>query len=104
MFKRIVSSTLVFGMVALAPPAHAQTTLSCQNREKLVQTLENRYNESLDSIGLQGSELLLEIWSAQDTGSFTVFITKPNGISCVVASGNNWQKFDAVVKEEGVAG
>lgn len=103
MFRSIVSSTLVFGIVAPAFPVHAQTALSCQSREKLVQTLETRYNESLDSVGLQGSELLLEIWSARETGSFTVLITKPNGISCVVASGNNWQKFDAVVKK-GVAG
>ena len=103
MFKRIVSSALVFGVVALALPAHAQSALKCHPREQLVQALESRYNESLDSMGLQGPELLLEIWSAKDTGSFTVLITKPNGISCVVASGNNWQKIDAVVKE-GVAG
>lgn len=103
MFKRIVSSALVIGVVALAPPAHAQSALTCQLREKLVRTLENRYNESLDSMGLQGPQLLLEIWSAEDTGSFTVLLTKPNGISCIVASGNNWQKIDAVVRK-GVAG
>jgi hypothetical protein len=103
LFKRIVSSALVFGVVALAPPAHAQSALTCQQREQLVRTLENRYNESLDSMGLQGPELLLEIWSAKDTGSFTVLLTRPNGISCIVASGNNWQKIDAVV-QKGVAG
>lgn len=98
MFKRIISSALVFGVVALASPAHAQSAMACQARAKLVQTLEDRYKESLDSIGLQSPELLLEIWSAKETGSFTVLITKPNGISCVVASGKNWHKFNAVVK------
>ena len=103
MFKRIVSSALVFGVVALAPPAHAQSGLACNTRDNLVKTLEDRYHETLDSVGLQGPELLIEVWSARDTGSFTVIITKPNGISCVVASGSNWQKFDAVTKE-GVTG
>ncbi len=103
MFKRTLSSALVFGMVALAPPVHAQAVPGCQTREHLVQTLADRYNESLDSIGLQGPELLLEVWSAQDTGSFTVLITKPNGISCVVATGKNWHKFDLQAKQ-GVAG
>ena len=103
MFKRIAVSALVFGAVALAPPAFAQSAPNCQNRDRLVQILENRYHESLDSVGLQSPKLLLEIWSAKDTGSFTVLITKPNGVSCIVATGNNWQKIDAAVKE-GVAG
>ena len=103
MSKRVVSSALVFGVAALAPPAHAQSSLTCHTRDKLVQTLEGRYNETLDSVGLQGPELLLEVWSAKDTGSFTVFITKPNGISCVVASGSNWQNFVTIAKE-GVTG
>ena len=103
MFKRIVTSALVFGAVALPPPAYAQSGLVCQNREHLVQTLENRYKESLESVGMQGSKQLLEIWSAQETGSFTVLITKPNGISCVVASGSNWQKFETVA-DKGIAG
>jgi len=103
MFKRIVTSALVFGTIALASPLNAQASLNCQEREKLVQTLETRYNETLISAGLQGPEQLLEVWSAQDTGSFTILITKPNGISCVVASGKNWISYDFPV-DLGIAG
>jgi len=46
---------------------------------------------------------LLEIWGAEDAGCFTDLITKPNGINCVVASGQNWHEFDIMAKK-GVAG
>lgn len=95
MFKYAVPLVLVLG----AMPVYAQSSLTCQDRAKLVSTLEDKYNERLDSIGLQTPELLLEIWSSDDTGSFTVLITKPNGVSCVVASGKNWQSFKGVVRD-----
>ncbi len=64
----------------------------------MVQILETRYNESLDSAGLQSPQLMLEIWSSDESGSFTVLITKPDGKSCVVASGQNWHSFDQPAK------
>lgn len=94
MFKRTISAALIFGAAALAPPvltpAHAQTTPACFERTTLVETLTTRFSESLTGGGLQTAGQLLEIWSSDKTGSFTVFITHANGTSCVVASGNNW--------------
>ena len=98
MFKYIFASTLIIGAVAQAPPANAQMRMTCLDREMLVQRLETRYNESLNGAGLQGPKIILEIWSSEDSGSFTILVTKPDGQSCIVASGLNWQTFDAPAK------
>ncbi|MEO3417124.1 hypothetical protein AAFO92_20910 [Roseovarius sp. CAU 1744] len=89
MFKRLFSMALVFGAAALAPPAQAQG-IHCMPRDVLVQRLANNHDEELKGGGLQNAQQLLEIWSSDSTGSFTVFITRPNGQSCVVATGQNW--------------
>ena len=98
MFKRLFTAALVFGAAALAPPAYAQDKITCLERDALVQTLETRYHETLQGAGLQGPQLLLEIWSSDDTGSFTVIVTTPSGKSCVVASGQNWHNVRSVPK------
>ena len=94
MFKHIFASVLLLGAVAQAPPVHAQMQMTCLDREMLIQRLETRYNESLNGAGMQGPKIILEIWSSPDSGSFTILLTKPDGRSCIVASGLNWHTFD----------
>ncbi len=103
MFKRTLCAALVFGAAAIAPPVNAQARAPCLERDALIETLKSRYQENQTGGGLQGPGRLLEIWSSAETGTFTVFITHANGISCIVASGQNWHSYDAV-QIEGVAG
>ena len=89
MFKRLFAMALVFGATALAPPVAAQS-LQCLPRAALVETLQSKYGETLEGRGLQSPRLLLEIWRSGKSGSFTVFLTRPDGMSCILATGQNW--------------
>ena len=103
MFKRIISASLIFGAAALAPPAATAQIARCMPRADLVQTLKSNYDEQLVGGGLQNPTQILEIWSSEKTGSFTVFITRADGTSCLISSGQNWS---SIVEKmpEGVAG
>lgn len=93
MFKRLCSTAVIFGAAALAPPLAAQAQaqgVACLPREALVERLEGRYNEHLAGGGLQNPQQLLEVWTSEETGSFTVFVTRPDGVSCIVATGLHW--------------
>lgn len=104
MFKRLCSTAIIFGAAALAPPEPAQAqALTCLPREALIERLAARYNEELAGGGLQSPQQLLEVWASGETGSFTVFVTRPDGMSCIVATGQNWNDGPARVPE-GVAG
>ena len=102
MFKRLFCAAAIFGAAATAPPSYAQTP-KCMPRPVLIDELETQYKENLSGGGLQNAQQLLEIWSSEQTGSFTVFITRPDGISCVMATGKNWNS-TAERSKKGVAG
>ncbi|PWE28856.1 hypothetical protein DDZ14_18260 [Maritimibacter sp. 55A14] len=90
MFKRIFTAAMVFGIAATAPPALAQ--MSCGYRERIVERLSGHFAEELTAAGLQSETQYIEIWSAPESGTFTVLMTRPDGISCVIAAGTNWHQ------------
>ena len=91
MFKRLFSAALVFGAAAIAPPVSAQSP-NCMPRDALVSQLAGQYGEHLSGFGVQNPNQVLEIWSSRKTGTFTVVITRSDGISCVMAVGENWSE------------
>ena len=51
------------------------------------------YSEALTAGGLQSSRTtttMVEVWTSPESGTFTVIITNPQGVSCVVAAGTDW--------------
>ncbi len=89
MFKRHFVLALVFGMAATAPPVMAQA-LNCAGRDMVTERLASGYDEKQTGLGLQSENRLVEIWSSEKTGSWTILVTLPDGTSCVLASGANW--------------
>ena len=104
MFKRTITTALVFGAAAIAPPAIAQSAVYCQDRDTLVTALAQKYEEVLTGLGVQSAQQVLEIWSSEDTGTFTILVTRPDGKSCIVASGQHWQSVDELPQAKGITG
>ena len=101
MFKRLVSAALIFGAAAIAPPVSAQTTpLSCGDHAQMSERLSSRFKETRLGAGLQNPETVMELWSSEETGSWTVLVIRPNGTACVVATGNHW--FNTIPVKEGI--
>jgi len=89
MFKRIISAALVFGAVSTAPPVMAQPT--CGQRDDLTAQLSQRFMEQLTAGGLQNASNVVEIWTSPENGTWTMLLSHPDGISCVVGSGTSWE-------------
>lgn len=77
-----------FATVAAAA-ASAQT--ACLSHDKLVQLLDGRYSEKPVAAGLEAGGRLFEVFAAPDGATWTMVITTPEGASCVVAVGKDWQ-------------
>ncbi|KPA19871.1 hypothetical protein shim_38300 [Shimia sp. SK013] len=95
MFKRLIGGAVLFGMAATAPPVAAQG-LHCAERDDVVARLSSKYSEALTAGGLQGvttnKTTLVEVWVSEKTGTFTVIMTNPMGVSCIVAAGTDWHQ------------
>lgn len=103
MFKRLLAAAAVFGAAALAPPeAEAQAT--CLARDDLIKQLSERWKEAPVGRGLQSADQLLEVWASPESGTYTVFITRADGVSCIIATGQNWNSFELAMAPKGILG
>lgn len=82
--------------MAHAPPADAQQVNRCANHDKLAKQLGDGYKEKLKAIGVVGKKAIVEVFVA-DSGSFTILVTRPNGLSCVLAAGHSWDNVPAML-------
>ena len=83
--------------VAIAAPAlvaegaAAQGNV-CAKREKLVSELQKSHGETRQSVGLQRNAGVIETFANTETGSWTIIVSLPTGMSCLVAAGEAFQK------------
>lgn len=79
--------------------AHAQQQgPACLKRADLLQHLSKRYQEAPAAVGLADNGALLEVFASKAGETWTVTVTMPNGISCLIATGQQWQDLPRVAK------
>lgn len=83
---RIITAVLM--ATSLALPASAQSV--CGERSKFLEHLGSNYREGPVAMGLVSDGNVLEVL-ASDGGSWTIIVTRPDGKSCVVATGDGWE-------------
>ena len=76
---------------------HAAEPL-CVQRKTALKSLEKTFSEEPVSMGLASNGSVIEVL-ASPSGSFTIILTLPNGLSCVMASGENWENLPLKSKE-----
>ena len=81
-------TAFILGFVLLMAMALSLSAApQCAPRESVTDTLTGRYAEAPRMRGLAGSGVIVELWANGDSGSWTILVTRPDGISCLVASG-----------------
>ena len=73
-------------------PSMALAGSPCQNRDKIADLLDGRYSEKPIAAGLESSGRLIELFATPDRGTWTLVMTSPNGVTCVIAAGFEWQR------------
>jgi hypothetical protein len=80
LFAAAIQSSLVSS--ALAQP-------QCGPRDQIVKALGETFKEAPVGMGVTEPGQLIELF-ASSSGSWTMVATTPNGTSCLVAAGENW--------------
>ena len=81
--------TAVFAALFLAA-APAQAKELCGSREIVVAHLDDAYGEKPSVVGLASSGGIIQVLVAAD-GSWTIIVTRPSGVTCIVEFGEAWQ-------------
>lgn len=84
--------TALIAAAAMAAPGGAiAQSAKCGARDAIVKRLQNNYGEARTGAGLSNSNSMIEIFASEETGTWTILITRPDGQSCLVAAGDSWQ-------------
>jgi hypothetical protein len=89
-----VGLAIALGSVA----AVAQSAPQCGARAGVIAGLENRYSEKPVAAGVDNNGALVEVLAAPEGDTWTILVSMPNGVSCVVAAGESWQSRDRVAQ------
>ena len=92
--------TVVMSMAAA--PAIAQQQQNCGARDTVVDRLSSKYGESRQSIGMAPKGRVVEVYASPDTGTWTITVTMPNGVTCLVASGQSYESLEEPAKPAGI--
>ncbi len=92
MKHQLFALSLGFGGVILATHhAFAQSGPNCATRDTVVAQLATRFGESRHGIGLAANNGVMEIFASDKTGTWTITVTLPDGVTCLIASGENFE-------------
>jgi hypothetical protein len=100
MQQTLFALSLGFGLAIMAQAAQSQTT-SCGDREKVITSLAQKYGETRQGIGLGRNNGVMEIYASDDTGTWTILVTLPNGQACLIAAGDAFENLNETLKEVG---
>ena len=84
--KHTLKVSLLVSLLVLAGAARAR----CLPHEEAIARLQRDYGETAQGLGLGSrGQSVMELFASK-TGSWTILITRVNGLSCIAASGEDW--------------
>jgi len=104
MTRLLDPKTLALGallcLTPVAPGLAEVPTLLCVPRERALADLAARYGEQVVALGVTSQGALMELLVAPETRTWTLLVTRPFGVTCLLASGEAWRELPAAVAAE----
>lgn len=86
----IAGFALVFGQ-GMETLALAQQNPNCDKRQKVIGHLAAKYQEAPVAIGVTNTGGLVEVLSTGDGLTWTIIVSNPDGLTCLLATGEGWR-------------
>lgn len=96
--KFYILSLGVGAMLLATNHAYAQN-VHCADHAAMADRLSSQYGESRQAMGLGANNMVMEIYTSPDSGTWTVTMTAPGGPTCLVAAGENFQLGGDLLKD-----
>ncbi len=88
---RIATVAAALLSVTVSTQVVAQEARTCAVRGEALAHLSNKYSEAPVAMGLTNKGAVVEVLTNQNGTTWTIIITMPNGVSCMVAAGECWE-------------
>ena len=87
--RRILTSLT---LLAAIMPTTLAAQANCAERASVIEKLAASYGEAFAGGGLQNATHVFEVWFSEEKGTWTILMTRADGVSCIMASGTNWRE------------
>ena len=85
-----VALTLLVSQVASDRSLAAQNS-TCDQRKRVIGHLADKYHEAPVAIGVTNAGGLVEVLSTGDGQTWTIIVSNPDGMTCLLATGEGWR-------------
>lgn len=72
---------------------------ACATRAEVLSHLSGEYGEAPVAIGAANNGGVIEIMRSPESNTFTIIITMPDGMTCMIAAGSNWENLPALTRD-----
>jgi hypothetical protein len=95
-----VFAGLVLSVVASSGNVVAAQTnqTNCTDRSSALSHLSKAYKEQPVAMGLASSGGVVEVLTNGEGSSWSIIVTLPSGVTCLVASGEDWEALQPVIE------
>ncbi|MEH6523124.1 hypothetical protein [Sulfitobacter sp.] len=101
-FLHLVALTAAAALfLATTTSAKAQAQQNCGPRASVIKKLAEKYGETRQSVGIGSNNAMVEVFASDDTGSWTILVTRPTGVTCLVASGQAFEEVAEALPAKG---
>lgn len=83
--------TMGLGIMVLAAQQVQAQTPNCAPRPDVLQRLAETYGETRRGIGMARQGTVMEVFASDDTGTWTITVTLPNGLTCLMGAGEAYE-------------
>jgi hypothetical protein len=99
-FKAVTTAAALLIAVQGASTTAEAASPVCGPRTQLLDQLTKKYKEAPVGVGIANNGALVEVLTSNDGATWTILISRPDGTSCLVAAGQEWQALKHVASRE----
>lgn len=89
---------IVLGSHAATADGQSRHEAYCETRADVLKALAGKYTERPVSIGLASNGAVVEVLASSE-GTWTIIMTMPWGLSCLLAAGDHWEDLPGPVAD-----
>ena len=77
--------------VSIFTPFGASAASQCGPHADVISVLAKNYQETQSATGVTANGALIEVFTSEGGRTWSIVVTSPDGLSCLVAAGDGWQ-------------
>jgi hypothetical protein len=82
---------LILAVILITWPFAVQGQAFCMKHSDFVAEAANEFQETLVGFGILSNKRIFGVFASPQGATFTVVFTTPEGLTCPIGTGHNWQ-------------